>query len=144
MVWIWYVVLAIVGLTAFNIAGKLSGGKMEPMLSSSIACLSAGVFLSIVTLMYYWKNNLSFTNEFSTAGSYPSLLVGLTIVMVNTGYIFAFTKGGPIGAVGPIVSGASIGLVVIISALFFGEGMSMNKVLGATFLGAGIMFIIKG
>jgi uncharacterized membrane protein len=144
MAWMWYVALAVIGLSAYNITGKLAGGKIEPLLSTSIACLTAGLVLSLMTFVYYWKNGLSLSTEVTTDGVKSAAFIGLAMIIINIGYIFAFSKGGPIGAVGPIISGASIGVVIMISAVFFGEGMSINKILGALSLGIGIMFLIKG
>ena len=144
MSWMWFVFLAIMGLSSYNIAGKIAGGKIEPLLSTTIATLTAAIVLSIMTLAYYWKKDLSFSQQLTSDGVNTSILIGLTIIIINIGYIFAFAKGGPVGIVGPVINGGSIIILIIASALFFGEGMSVNKVLGAISLGVGIMFLIKG
>jgi uncharacterized membrane protein len=143
MGWIGYVFLVFLGLTTYSVAGKISGGKVEPFLSTTIALFVSLALMAIATAFYYWKNSLSLSIDMGSTGIKLSALMGICVMMINVGYIFAYSKGGPIGVVSPIATSASIGAIVLISAAFFGEGLSAYKVVGTLLIGAGIFFIMK-
>lgn len=145
MIWLLYVALGTFSLTAYNLVTKIIGGKVEPLIATSIATVSSAVILITITLIHYYREGLSVSDSNVIGGNLGlAVLMGVCFTGINLGYIFAFAKGGPVGAVGPIISGGSIALVVISSIFLFGEGITLNKILGALFLGTGILFIMKG
>ncbi len=142
--WMWYIVSGAVGLTAYNVATKISGSNSEPFLSITIATVASAIILTLVTGIHYYKKDIALIGELSTNGVITSLVIGVCFTVVNLSYLLAFDKGAPVGVVGPIISVASMAFIVTISILFFGEEMTVNKAIGALSIFIGVIFLMKG
>ena len=62
--------------------------------------------------------------------TWPTVLLALSVVGIEIGYILAYRAGWKIGVTYAFASGATVALLALLGALYFGDHLDIRKCLG--------------
>lgn len=137
-------VFSIVLIVASNIIYHISQKSMPQGANPLSALLVTYLTAALVTLIafQFYKTEQGFFQSFK-ALNWTSIVLGISIVGLELGYIMAYRAGWNI-SVGSLVANIILALMLIpIGILFFKEGFDLNKLLGSVFCIIGLLLINK-
>ena len=62
--------------------------------------------------------------------TWPTVLLALSVVGIEIGYILAYRAGWKIGVTYAFASGATVAILALLGALYFGDHLDIRKCLG--------------
>ena len=74
--------------------------------------------------------------------TWPTLMLALSVVGIEMGYILAYRAGWKIGMTYAFASGATVAILAVFGALYFGEYLDLKKCLGLVFVLAGGWLVV--
>ena len=140
MSYIWPIILVVFSNIIYQIATKSVPKNMDPMASLTVTYV-VGAICS--TVMYFLMNkNGNLLVEYQKLNQYPFLL-GVSIVGLEVGFIYAYKAGWPISTAS-IVQSAFLSLaLIVVGALLYQETISSNKIIGIIICLLGLWLINK-
>lgn len=140
MSYIWPIILVVFSNIIYQIATKSVPKNMDPMASLTVTYV-VGAICS--TVMYFLMNkNGNLLVEYQKLNQYPFLL-GISIVGLEVGFIYAYKAGWPISTAS-IVQSAFLSLaLIVVGALLYQETISANKIVGIIVCLFGLWLINK-
>ena len=140
MSYIWPIILVVFSNIIYQIATKSVPKNMDPMASLTVTYV-VGAICS--TVMYFLMNkNGNLLVEYQKLNQYPFLL-GVSIVGLEVGFIYAYKAGWPISTAS-IVQSAFLSLaLIVVGALLYQETISANKIIGSIICLLGLWLINK-
>ena len=140
MSYIWPIILVVFSNIIYQIATKSVPKNMDPMASLTVTYV-VGAICS--TVMYFLMNkNGNLLVEYQKLNQYPFLL-GVSIVGLEVGFIYAYKAGWPISTAS-IVQSAFLSLaLIVVGALLYQETISANKIIGIIVCLLGLWLINK-
>lgn len=140
MSYIWPIILVVFSNIIYQIATKSVPKNMDPMASLTVTYV-VGAICS--TVMYFLMNkNGNLLVEYQKLNQYPFLL-GVSIVGLEVGFIYAYKAGWPISTAS-IVQSAFLSLaLIVVGALLYQETISANKIIGIIICLFGLWLINK-
>lgn len=134
----WPLILVIVSNTFYHVCSKSLPQDINPLVSLTVTYLIGAVCTGV--LYFILNRDADLVKEFSKFNWAPFAL-GLVIVGLEVGTIYAYKAGWQIGTFS-IVSSTVLSIVLIFVGLFlFREKLSWNKIVGIVICLAGIGFI---
>lgn len=138
--YVFSIALIVTSNILYNICQKSTPEKANPFAALFLTYLVAGI-LSVVAF-YLSKSEKTFCQSFKEL-NWTSLMLGVSIVGLEFGYIMAFRAGWNI-SVGSLVANILLAIALIpIGILFYNEGFGSNKILGVILCIAGLILINK-
>lgn len=138
--YIWPIALVILSNTVYQICAHACPEDMNP-LASLIVTYLVGAGISLV-LYFVLEKEPNLAREFSRLNGAPFVL-GIVIVGLEVGYIFAFRAGWPVSTA-QLVQGAVLAVILLFAGLFlYGEKITWTKVMGVAICLVGLYFINK-
>ena len=136
--YIWPIALVVLSNTLYQVCAKSVPEGMNPLASLTVTYL-VGTVVSCV--MYYILNrNANLLREIRLANWAPVVL-GVVIVGLEVGFIYAFRAGWQIGTA-QIVSSVVLAVILIfVGYLLYHEAITWNKILGIIVCLAGLVLI---
>lgn len=136
--WVWPIGLIVISNILYHVAAKQSPEQMNPMASLTVTYL-VGAFVSAI-LYFVTNRGGDFISEFKHLNFAPFLL-GLVIVGLEAGYIYAYRIGWTVGTAS-ITQSAILAVALIFVGYFaYAEKITWNVVLGAVICLVGLFFI---
>ena len=136
--YIWPLALVILSNVFYQISAKSVPEAMNPLASLTVTYL-VGAVVSLV-LYYALNRDADILAEYSRVNWAPFLL-GLVIVGLEVGYIYAFKAGWPVSTA-QIVQAAFLAVILIFVGRFlYGEAITWNKIAGVVVCLAGLALI---
>lgn len=136
--YIWPIALVIVSNTVYQICAKSVPEKMNPLASLTVT-YSVGAVISLI-LYYVLNRNANIIREYKELNWAPFVL-GLVIVGLEVGYIYAFKAGWLVGKA-QIVQAAFLAVILVFVGYFlYKEDLSRNKIIGVIICLIGLVFI---
>lgn len=136
--YLWPLILVIVSNTAYHICSKSIPDSTNPLACLTITYLIGALFSGI--LYFVLNRDANLFREFSRLNWAP-LVLGLVIVGLEVGSIYAYKAGWQIGTFA-IVSSTALSIVLIfVGLLLYKEPVSWNKVAGIVICLIGLGFI---
>jgi len=139
--WLLYAFLSALSAALVAILAKLGLKGIDPTVATTIRGIIMGVFLFLVTLTIGKFDGFSFRN----IESKDWLLIVLSAVAGALSWLFYFwaLKLGQASKV-VVIDRLSLVFVIILAALFLGEGITWRSAVGALFMvGGAILVTIK-
>lgn len=138
--YIWPVALVILSNTVYQICAHSCPEGMNPLASLTVTYL-VGAGVSLV-LYFVLEKQPNLAREYSQLNGAPFVL-GLVIVGLEVGYIYAFRAGWPVSTA-QLVQGAVLAVILLfVGALLYGEKITWSRVLGVAICLVGLYFINK-
>ena len=136
--YIWPMALLVFSNTFYQICAKSVPEDMDPFASLTITYL---VGAAVSFLLYYVLNkNADIGREYARVNWAPFVL-GIVIVGLEVGYIFAFKAGWPV-SMAQIVQASILAVILIfVGYLLYKEAITWNKLVGMVVCLAGLALI---
>lgn len=138
--YIWPIALVIVSNTVYQLCTKSVPDAVNPFASLTVTYLIAALFSAV--LYFTLKNGGSLVREYAHLNWAPFLL-GLCIVGLEVGYIYAYKAGWPVSSATMTQSSVVAIALLIIGYLLYREAISLTKVAGMIICLVGLYFINK-
>ncbi len=136
--YIWPVALVVLSNTLYQICAKSVPEGMSPLASLTISYL-IGAVVSFV-LYFALNRNADLVREIRQLNWAP-IVLGVVIVGLEVGFIYAFRAGWQI-SIAQIVSSAALAVILIfVGRLLYHEAVTWNKILGIIICIAGLFLI---
>ena len=140
--YIWPIALIVLSNTLYQICAKSVPDGMNPFASLTVTYLVGAAVSGI--LYYTLGTGTGLLKEYARVNWAPVVL-GIVIVGLEAGYIFAFKAGWQVSAA-QVVQAAILAVVLLfVGRLLYNEALTWNKVLGIVICLIGLVFInLKG
>ena len=136
--YIWPIGLVVLSNVLYNIFTKSVSSEINPFASLTITYLVGAIFSAILFFVLNPGENL--IREYTKTNAAPFLL-GLAIVGLEVGYIYAYRNGWQVSTAA-VVQGAFLSVALIfVGVLIYKEALTWNKLTGIAFCLAGLVFI---
>lgn len=140
MSYIWPIVLVVAANIMYQICAKKIPSEMDTMASMTITYL---VGAGCSAIMYFVMNKGGhLLQEYEKMNAAPALL-GVSVVGLEVGFIFAYKKGWPVSTASLVQSAFLAVALIFVGALLYHEAITVNKVIGIVICLVGLYFINK-
>ena len=136
--YIWPIALIVLSNTLYQICAKSVPEGMDPFASLTVTYLVGAVLSGI--LYYTVGNGGSLLKEYGRLNWAPVVL-GLVIVGLEAGYIFAFKAGWQVSTAQVVQAAILAGVLLVVGWLLYHEALTWNKIVGIVICLAGLVFI---
>ncbi len=127
MQYIWPILLVVLSNTFYSVCAKEVPGGIHPLASLTVTYVVGAVFSFA---MYYILNrNANILGEYKQLNFAPFLL-GIVIVGLEVGYIYAFKAGWQVSTAQIVQAAAVAVFLVFVGFFLYKEPLSWNKLVG--------------
>ena len=138
--YIWPIVLVIFSNTVYQICCKSTPDGINPFASLSVTYL-VGAAASLI-LYFILGKEPNLLREYRQINWTP-IVLGIVIVGLEVGYIYAFKAGWPVSTASIVQSSFLAIILIAVGALFYHEVISWSKIIGVIICLIGLFFINK-
>ena len=136
--YIWPIALVLVANTVYQICAKSVPGDVSPFAALTITYLVGAVFSAIMHFVTHPASNIF---EEMTRMNWAPYVLGLVIVGLEVGWIYAYKAGWQVST-GFIVQSAFLAVILIfVGLLLYKEPVTWNKAVGIGICLVGLVFI---
>ena len=125
--YIWPMGLIVLSNVFYQICTKSVPDGMNPLASLTVTYL-VGAVASLI-LYYATNKDAAILQEYSRLNWAPFVL-GLVIVGLEAGYIYAFKAGWPVSTAQIVQAAILAGILIFVGYLLYKEAITWNKVVG--------------
>ena len=136
--YIWPMALLVFSNTFYQICAKSVPEDMDPFASLTVTYL-VGAAVSFI-LYYVLNKNADIAREYARVNWAPFVL-GIVIVGLEVGYIFAFKAGWPVSAAQIVQASILAVILIFVGYLLYKEAITWNKLVGMVVCLAGLALI---
>ena len=136
--YIWPIALIVLSNTLYQICAKSVPEGMDPFASLTVTYLVGAVVSGL--LYFLLGTNTNLLKEYSKLNWAPVVL-GLVIVGLEAGYIFAFKAGWQVSTAQVVQAAILAGVLLFVGYLLYHEALTWNKILGIVICLVGLVFI---
>lgn len=136
--YIWPIALIVLSNTLYQICAKSVPEGMNPFASLTVTYLVGAVVSGI--LYYTIGNHSGLLKEYSKLNWAP-IVLGIVIVGLEAGYIFAFKAGWEVSTAQVVQAAILAGVLLFVGWLLYHEAMTWNKIVGIVICLIGLVFI---
>lgn len=138
--YIWPIALVIVSNTVYQLCTKGVPTGMDPFASLTVT-YAVGMLISAVMFFALNKGG-SLVHEYGKLNWAP-LTLGIVIVGLEVGYIFAYKAGWPVSTAATVQSAVLAVVLIFVGWLLYKEALTWNKLVGVAICLIGLWFINK-
>ena len=136
--YIWPVALVVISNTLYQVCAKSVPEGMNPLASLTVTYLIGAV---VSCALYYMLNrDANLVRELRLTNWAPVVL-GIVIVGLEVGFIYAFRAGWQVGTTQIITSAVVAVLLIFVGYLLYHEVITWNKIAGIIICLAGLVLI---
>ena len=136
--YIWPVALVVLSNTIYQLCAKSVPEGMNPLASLTVTYLIGAV---VSCALYYVLNrDANLVRELRLTNWAPVVL-GIVIVGLEVGFIYAFRAGWQVGTTQIITSAVVAVLLIFVGYLLYHEAITWNKITGIIICLAGLVLI---
>ena len=136
--YIWPIALVVLSNTLYQICAKSVPEGMNPLASLTVTYL---IGTAVSCAMYYILNrDANLFREFRLTNWAP-VVMGLVIVGLEVGFIYAFRAGWQVSMTQIITSAVVAVILIFVGYLLYHEAITWNKIVGILVCLAGLVLI---
>ena len=135
---IWPIALVVLSNTVYQICSKSVPADLNPFASLTVTYLVGAMASAALYHLFTRGGNL--VKEYAHLNWAP-LVLGLVVVGLEVGFIFAYRAGWEVSAASVVQSGFLAISLLVVGALLFHEPLTPNKVVGIALCIVGLIFI---
>lgn len=136
--YIWPIALLVLSNTMYQICAKSVPDGMNPFAALTVTYLVGAVFSGI--LYYLLGNHAGLLKEYGKLNWVP-IVLGIVIVGLEAGYIYAFKAGWQISTAQVVQSSVLAVVLLFAGWLLYHEALTWNKIVGIVICMIGLVFI---
>lgn len=137
---IWPIALIVFSNIIYNICSKSVPKEIDALASLTITYSVGAIFSAVLYFLMNKGENI--LNEYKKLNFAPFLL-GLTIVGLEFGFIYAYKNGWTVSTASIVQSSFLALALIFVGALLYHESISANKIIGIVICLVGLYFINK-
>lgn len=124
----------------YNFSAKFTPHSANPFLSLTVTYIVAAI---CSFLIFSTTGNIRQIASEASKLNWTTLILGISIVGLELGYIFIYRAGWKMG-IGPLVANISLAcILLLIGVLFLKETISLQQIIGVFVCIAGLILITK-
>ena len=136
--YIWPVAVVVISNTLYQVCAKSVPEGMNPLASLTVTYLIGAV---VSCALYYVLNrDANLVRELRLTNWAP-IVLGVVIVGLEVGFIYAFRAGWQVGTTQIITSAVVAVLLIFVGYLLYHEAITWNKIAGIIICLAGLVLI---
>ena len=140
LAYFWPIALVVISNVAYQICAKSVPANVDPFASLTVTYL-VGAAASLL-MFYAFNRNGSILRELSGI-NWSSFVLGIVIVGLEVGFIFAYKSGWPVSTAS-IVQSAFLAVILLFVGYFaYHEALTARKLVGAAVCLLGLWFLNK-
>ena len=136
--YIWPIALIVLSNTLYQICAKSVPERMDPFASLTVSYLVGAAASGV--LYYTLGNHTGLLKEYGKLNWAP-IILGIVIVGLEAGYIFAFKAGWQVSTAQIVQSAVLAVVLLFIGWLLYREALTWNKIVGIVICLIGLVFI---
>ena len=136
--YIWPIALVVLSNTLYQVCAKSVPEGMNPFASLTVTYLIGAVISGV--LYFALNRNANLLREIRMI-NWASIVLGVVIIGLEVGFIYAFRAGWQIGTAQIISSAMVAVLLIFVGWLLYHEAITWNKLLGIVVCIAGLVLI---
>ena len=136
--YIWPIALIVLSNTLYQICAKSVPEGMNPFASLTVTYMVGAVVSGV--LYYVSGTGSSLLKEYGKLNWAP-IVLGIVIVGLEAGYIFAFKAGWQVSTAQVVQAAVLAGVLLFVGYLLYHEVLTWNKVVGIAVCLIGLVFI---
>lgn len=137
---IWPIALIVFSNIIYNICSKSVPKEIDALASLTITYSVGAIFSAVLYFLMNKGENI--LNEYKKLNFAPFLL-GLTIVGLEFGFIYAYKNGWTVSTASIVQSSFLALALIFVGTLLYHESISANKIIGIVICLVGLYFINK-
>lgn len=138
--YLWPIGLVVLSNVFYQICTKSVPSEMDPFASLTVTYLIGAAVSAILYFALNRDGNL--LREYSRLNWAP-IVLGLTIVGLELGFIYAYKAGWPVSTASIVQSAFLTVALVLVGMLLYHEALTRNKILGILICLIGLVFLNK-
>lgn len=139
--YLWPIAAIILSNVVYNITTKNTPGQVNAFLSLGITYITAAV-VSLLIFAFTSEKTVSLKEQLSQL-NWTSFVLGLSIIGLELGYIFAFRAGWKVNMTS-VVANITLAVVLIFVGYFlFKESISLKQIAGIAVCFAGLILLSR-
>lgn len=138
--YIWPLAIIVLSNIFYQVCAKGIPSSMDPFASMTITYFVGTICSAILYFVVSQNGNL--LSEYGKTNWAPALL-GLCIVGLEVGFIYAYKVGWPVSTLSIVQSAFVAGALLFVGWLLYHEAISLSKVVGIVICLIGLYFINK-
>lgn len=140
MLTIWPIALIVFANIIYQICAKDVPKDMDAMASMTITYLVGAICSAIMFFVMNKHGNL--LQEYNKTNWAPFFL-GISVVGLEVGFIYAYKNGWNVSTASTVQSAFLAIALLLVGAVLYHEGISLNKLIGVALCVVGIVFLNK-
>ena len=136
--YIWPVALVVISNTLYQVCTKSVPEGMNPLASLTVTYLIGAV---VSCALYYMLNRDANLFREVRLTNWAPIVLGIVIVGLEVGFIYAFRAGWQVGTTQIITSAVVAVLLIFVGYLLYHEAITWNKIAGIIICLAGLVLI---
>ena len=136
--YIWPIALIVLSNTMYQICAKSVPEGMNPFASLTVTYFVGAIISGI--LYYVLGNHTGLLKEYTKLNWTP-IVLGVVIVGLEAGYIFAFKAGWQVSTAQVVQAAILAGVLLFVGWLLYHEALTWNKIVGIVICLIGLVFI---
>lgn len=137
--YVWPLAMVVVSNVIYQICAKSVPQKVNPFASLTVTYLVAAA-VSFVLFRVFEKEGGTLIKEYSKL-NWSSFVLGLVIIGLETGWIFAYKAGWQVSKAFIVQSSFLAAALLVVGAVLYHEGITWNKAVGIAICLIGLVFI---
>ncbi|MGI6744392.1 MAG: EamA family transporter [Eubacteriales bacterium] len=138
--YVWPIALVVVSNIIYHICSKSVPKDSDPFASLTLTYL-VGAAASFILFLFSSKGGNPLKE--SSKLNFASLVLGIAIVGLEAGFLFAYRAGWQVSTASLVQSAALSAALLFVGALLFRENITVSKLVGAAICLVGLYFINK-
>lgn len=136
--YIWPIGLVVLSNIVYHLCTKSVPNNANPFASLTVTYLVGAVLSAI--LFFVLGDQPNIFKEFGKM-NWLSLVLGLVIVGLEAGYIYAYKAGWQVSTASIVQSSILAAALIVMGALVYHENITWNKIVGIAVCAVGLVFI---
>lgn len=138
--YVWPMALVVLSNTAYQICAKSVPGGMNPFASLTVTYLVGALASGLFYVALGDGGNI--LQEYTKLNWAPFVL-GLVIVGLEVGWIYAYKAGWPVSTAFIFQSAILAGFLLMVGRMLYQEPVTLNKIIGITICLIGLYFLSR-
>ena len=136
---VYSIILVIAAQSLYQLAMKAVPAGANPL---NVLIVAYGLAIAVCLVLSPFVGSSVTPTALRRLLTWPTVLLALSVVGIEVGYILAYRAGWKIGMTYAFASGATVAILALFGTLYFGEQLDIKKVLGIILVLAGGWLVV--
>jgi multidrug transporter EmrE-like cation transporter len=136
---VYSIILVIAAQSLYQLAMKAVPAGANPL---NVLIVAYGLAIAVCLVLSPLVGSSVTPTALRRLLTWPTVLLALSVVGIEVGYILAYRAGWKIGMTYAFASGATVAILALFGTLYFGEQLDIKKVLGIILVLAGGWLVV--